>query len=190
MSDNAHLTRPSRQLEDTNLTPDMVAAPLPVLYELALRRRMLRSEFEQLSLFKWPPIFVCGLLMLPGTLSSLLDKKNNADVLCWMTPAILPGHHRYVIRESNLPAILPADGKRDYVDGMIIFGQGVRDLAAIEEHEGAKCRKEWVIAVVMLEDGSLEDFMTWAFVWSGEKSELFGREEKTWSMGGFLAGAL
>lgn len=58
-----------------------------------------------------------------------------------MTPAILPGFHAYVHSDTNLPCILQSSNSKDYVQGMVLFGQGKKGRKKIHQHYRTKTRR-------------------------------------------------
>lgn len=125
-------------------------------YQRALRNRIQNpklSRYGEYDMRAFTPTFVHDCLMLPGSLANVLSKVKKSicahipralrltadfkespeDLIHRMTPALLPGFHAHVHSETQQPCLLQSTDS-DYVQGMVIFGQGRNARDEIHEH--------------------------------------------------------
>ncbi|KAK5122103.1 hypothetical protein LTR85_004349 [Meristemomyces frigidus] len=131
---------------------DYFQVPIPTVstgtttfaYQLALQNRIKNGKLVrhgEYDMGAYKPTFIHDSLMLPGSLANFLGKRHPKNLVPKMTPALLPGFHAYVHSETQQPCILQSPNATDYVQGMLIFGQGKKARRLIHEHYRAKTRR-------------------------------------------------
>ena len=124
-----------------------------------------------------------------------------------MTPALLPGFHPFVHTETQLPCILQSPSIKEYVQGVVIFGQGKRARRIIHNHYSANTRRVTVdieIEVRVPVPFAERDFPTerWrlirrtvsahAWIWSdvGSCDVHFRTQAPRWTLEDYISGTL
>ncbi|KAK4998379.1 hypothetical protein LTR66_002391 [Elasticomyces elasticus] len=168
--------------------------PLPFPYLHALNNRLSAHEIKlRYTPQLYPPIFVYDLLMLPGTLSAVLNKPSSSTLAARMTPATLPGYRARVVAASGLPAAVRVrdsndgagdgdggdDGGEEVVEGMLLFGHGARNRRMLRERE---------MVDVVLAGGERVEVKAHVFVWAAGEEGLLGWDGRGWAVGRFLLG--
>ncbi|KAF2485931.1 hypothetical protein BDY17DRAFT_67634 [Neohortaea acidophila] len=113
-------------------------------HERALRTRIRASKLVrdgEYDMKKYTPTFIHDCLMLPGSLANLLGKSSAEDIIHRMTPALLHGFRACIHPEDQKPCLLPSADSLDYVQGMVIFGQGRAGRDRIHEHYRPHARR-------------------------------------------------
>lgn len=130
-------------------------------YERALRNRVRSSKLKhggEYDMHTYTPTFVHDCLMLPGALINVLDKGSPEDIKDRITPALLPGFQAQVHPETQEPCLLQSTESMDYVQGMIIFGEGRNNRDLIHAHYRPNARRVKVqVEVDVVDKVPLED---------------------------------
>ncbi|KAK5129823.1 hypothetical protein LTR08_002800 [Meristemomyces frigidus] len=136
-----------RECEDESFhvpVPVSSDGPTTFSYQLALRNRLPNAKLVRHGDYdtsNYKPTFVHDCMMLPGSLANLISKGSSEDIVPRMTPGLLLGFHPFVHAETQLPCILQSPDVKDYVQGMVIFGQGKRARRIIHGHYSANARR-------------------------------------------------
>ena len=124
-----------------------------------------------------------------------------------MTPAILPGFHSHVHADTHQPCLTQSPNATDYVQGMLIFGQGRKGRDRIHAHYRPHCRRVKVPVEFDVQVGvplSGRDFSherwrlqrrtIWAHAWLwsnvGSSDAFFCSKADGWRLEGYLEGDL
>lgn len=63
------------------------------------------------------------------------------DIIPRMTPALLPGFHPHVHSDTHKPCVIQSPNSQDYVQGMLVFGEGKAGRKSIHQHYGPNTRR-------------------------------------------------
>ena len=197
-------------------------------YQRALRNRIRSDRITrhgEYDLQIYTATFFHDCLMLPGSLATVLGKVQNltyddlwiqltlvlqaspADIIHRMTPGLLSGFHAHVHTETLQTCLLQSTDPTDYVQGMLIFGQGKSARKRIHKHYRPRARRAKVqveIDIKVLEpDQDLDSpYQRWrlqrrkiwahAWFWSniGSGDVHFRTESPRWTLEDYLAGNL
>ncbi|KAK4554307.1 hypothetical protein LTR86_008515 [Recurvomyces mirabilis] len=192
------------------LIPTSTPGTTPFGYQQALRNRIKDGKLQphgEYDMHAFTPTFIHDCLMLPGSLTQLLKKMDTPETIRRMTPALLPGFHAYVHTDTLQPCIMPSHNTNDYVQGMVIFGQGKESRNLIHQHYHENCRRvkvevEIEISVPLssadrnhpLERWRLQRRKVWAHAWLwanvGSGDVGFRSQAERWTIEDYLSGAL
>lgn len=117
-----------------------------------------------------------------------------------MTPALMPGFQTYSHPQTNQPCLLQSPGENDYVQGMLLFGQGHEARDCIHEHYRPHAKRIKVqVEVELLSPSSDSRPQTlfrkkiWANAWLWRDITTFdglaGRDF-IWTLDAYLSGSL
>ena len=138
---------------------------------------------------------------------SRVSKASAADMIPRMTPAILPKVRAHVHPKTQLPCLVPSENPEDYVQGMLVFGEGKLTRGLIHEHyredakrvkmlveaetsvpyshderasrgEGCTPRRQWIPAHVWLWSSNRQD----------EDVQLSSEDPVPWTLENYLEG--
>jgi hypothetical protein len=204
--------------------PDATTEPTVFAYERALCNRIRYPKLSRGGEYDtraYTPTFVHDCLMIPGTLAAVMDKvhmqnisslfysepstnprakKSPEDIIRRMTPALLPGFHPHVHTSTHQPCIIQSAEPDDYVQGMVIFGQGREARDRIHKHyrpDGRRVKLQ-VEVEVLVPDGSADGWSKerkkiWAnaWLWSnvGSVDVHFAGMYPRWTIEAYLGGA-
>ncbi|KAG6408219.1 hypothetical protein SASPL_131223 [Salvia splendens] len=125
-------------------------------------------------------VFVYGSLLADDVVRALLGRVPSSS------PAVLPNHQRFSIKERVYPAIIPVEDKK--VDGRVLLGITPPELHILDEFEDFEYERETVDVIV--KDG-MEKLIAYTYVWENKTDpNLYGtwdfEEWKVLHMDGFL----
>ncbi|KAH9845073.1 hypothetical protein Tdes44962_MAKER06862 [Teratosphaeria destructans] len=106
-------------------------------YHRALQTRVKNGDIRSHGCWDttpYKPVFVHDVLMQPGSLANIIGDLSPEQLIHRMTPALLPGHHPHIDSNTHRPFILPSSDPSDYVQGMLLFGEGRNGRKAIHHH--------------------------------------------------------
>ncbi|KAK3680046.1 hypothetical protein LTR78_000423 [Recurvomyces mirabilis] len=192
------------------LIPTSTPGTTPFGYQQALKNRLMNGKLQphgEYDMHAFTPTFIHDCLMLPGSLTQLLKKLDTPETIRRMTPALLPGFHAYVQTDTLKPCIMPSLNTNEYVQGMVVFGQGKESRNLIHQHYRENCRRVKVEVEIdvsapvssadrdhPLENWRLQRRKVWAHAWlwanvgSGEVK--FRSQAERWTIEDYLSGAL
>lgn len=142
--------------------PMNLQIPMPLLsdglvtfaYKRALLNRIKEHKLREGGRYdpsRYTPIFLHDMLMLPGSLASLIGKNSPSDILPRLTPALLPRHHTHIHPATLRPCLLPSSDPQAYIQGFVLFGQGKRARDIIHAHyrrQSSKSKRRKVIVEI------------------------------------------
>ncbi|KAF2773153.1 hypothetical protein EJ03DRAFT_371586 [Teratosphaeria nubilosa] len=106
-------------------------------YQRALQTRLKTADIRPHGCWDttpYKPVFIHDILMQPGSLANIIGDLSPEQLITRMTPALLPGHYPHVDSDTHLPFILPSANPSDYVQGMLLVGEGRNGRKAIHRH--------------------------------------------------------
>lgn len=115
-------------------------------YDRIMRSRPVRSILSQggkLDVTCYVPIFIYGIMTLPGTLAAYLEKPSPALVTDRMTPAALPGHLICQNPTTQRPCLVETGKAEHIARGILLFGQGRRQYNMLESHYQLSRKTVW-----------------------------------------------
>ncbi|KAI6863786.1 hypothetical protein KC343_g2931 [Hortaea werneckii] len=139
----------SSDKEDKYVQVDMPTwskATVTQAYQSALLNRVKIGSISfhgEWSTSKYKPVFIHDCIMQPGSLAQLLGKMP-PDIIPRMTPAFLPGFYPHVHAETLQPCVMQSTNDKDYVQGMLVFGEGSHGRKLINRHYRANTRRVMV----------------------------------------------
>ncbi|KAI7233028.1 hypothetical protein KC330_g5580 [Hortaea werneckii] len=126
--------------------PTWTKATVTQAYQTALLNRVKIGNISfhgEWSTGKYKPVFIHDCIMQPGSLAQLLEKMP-PDIIPRMTPAFLPGFYPHVHAETSQPCVMQSTNDKDYVQGMLVFGEGSHGRKLINRHYRTNTRRVMV----------------------------------------------
>lgn len=165
---------------------------IPEAFKIAQRNRI---SYAELRVFLKAPVtnvFVYGSLQLPHEIAICLNKDNfchdDEDIgfAVRMTPATLPHHRVYAIKDRIFPAILDDGAEDDVADGMVIFGLAEGERQRFDRREGGWYSREERRVYIRMETGEEQIIKADVYIWAHGSEHLVDRNEKRWSLGEYM----
>ena len=171
---------------------DTVDETIPEAFKIAQRNRITYSDLKQF--FKQSPVnvFVYGSLQLPHEIALCLNQNkiihDDEDVgfALRMTPATLPHHRVYAIKDRIFPAILDDGTEDDVADGMVIFGLLEAERQRFDRREGGWYSREERRVYIRMASGDEQVIQAHVYLWAHGPEYLIDRDEKQWSLEEFM----
>lgn len=162
--------------------------PIPEAFKMAQRNRISYADLR-VFLKKSPMnVFVYGSLQLPHEIALCLNKgkvfHDDEDIgfAMRMTPATLPNHRVYAVKDRIFPAILDDGTEDDVVDGMVILGLDQAERQLFDRREGGWYSREERRVYIRMESGDEQVIHAHVYIWAHGAEHLIDRDEKRWSL--------
>jgi len=138
----------------------------------------------------------------------LVTKSSMEELVQRMTSALLPGFYAHIHPETQQPCVLQSADSTDYVQGMVVFGQGKQARNLIHQHYRRHARRvklEVEIDVCVPVEPPLDLAVpstrwrlqrrkVWAHAWLWSDTSIanfhFGPEKRRWTLEDYLHGTL
>ncbi|KAI7164595.1 hypothetical protein KC349_g585 [Hortaea werneckii] len=190
--------------------PTWTKATVTQAYQTALLNRVKIGNISfhgEWSMSKYKPVFIHDCIMQPGSLAQLLEKMP-PDIIPRMTPAFLPGFYPHVHAETLQPCVMQSTNDKDYVQGMLVFGEGSHGRKLINRHYRANTRRvmvdvqaDIVVPVPAHERKHRHQLWrlqrriirTYAWIWAanvGSSDVQFRNVVPKWTLGDYIEGRL
>ncbi|KAI6801757.1 hypothetical protein KC361_g1593 [Hortaea werneckii] len=190
--------------------PTWSKATVTQAYQCALLNRIKVGNISfhgEWSTSKYKPVFIHDCIMQPRSLAQLLGKMP-PDIIPRMTPAFLPGFYPHVHAETLQPCVMQSTNDKDYVQGMLVFGEGSHGRKLINRHYRANTRRVMVdvqadIVVPVPEHERKHKYQLWrlqrriirayAWIWAanvGSSDAQFRNVMPKWTLEDYIEGRL
>lgn len=103
-----------------------------------------------------------------------------------MTPAKLPRHRVYAIKDRIFPGILDDGTEDDVADGMVIFGMAEAERQRFDRREGGWYSREERRVYIEMASGDEQVVQAHVYIWARGSEHLIDRDEKRWSLEEFV----
>lgn len=161
---------------------------IPEAFKIAQRNRITYAELKYMLKKSTMNFFVYGSLQLPREIALCLNKDkvihDDEDVsfAMRMTPATLPYHRVYAIKDRIFPAILDDGTEHDVVDGMLLFGLDEAERQRFDRREGGWYSREERSVYIRMASGDEQVIRAYVYIWAHGSEHLINRDEKIWSL--------
>lgn len=165
---------------------------IPEAFKIAQRNRISYSDLKYFLKQSPMIVFVYGSLQLPHEIALCLNKDKSChddeDVgyALRMTPATLPYHRVYAIKDRIFPGLLDDGTEEDVADGMVIFGLAEAERRRFDRREGGWYSREERRVYIQMASGDEQVIHAHVYIWAHGCEYLIDRDEKRWSLEEFM----
>lgn len=176
----------------TESPPGKVDQTIPEAFKIAQRNRITYSDLRDFLKKSPMNVFVYGSLQLPHEIALCLNKgkvfHDDEDVAfaLRMTPATLPHHRVYAIKDRIFPAILDDGTEDDVADGMVMFGLDETERQRFDRRQGGWYSREERRVYIRMASGDEQVIHAHVYIWARGPEYLINRDEKQWSLEEFM----
>lgn len=165
---------------------------VPEAFRIAQRNALTYSDLKLFLKKSSMTVFMYGSLQLPSEIALCLNRDKcihddeDVGLALRMTPAVLPHHRVYAIKDRIFPALLDDGTEKDVAEGMVIFGLTEAERQRFDRREGGWYSREQRAVFIRMATGDEQVVGAHVYIWAQGSEHLIDRDEKQWSLEEFV----